>query len=96
MFVVSMVVILLIPFVPMFLTIVYCGLIALEGSLVNPLQALLLIDGYACAGHQKPACGKLCPGIAAIGCQLIPKCTFLLVLFHPVAIPIGRTAVLLA
>ena len=47
MFVVSMVVILLIPFVPMFLTIVYCGLIALEDSLVNPLQALLLIDGYA-------------------------------------------------
>ena len=42
----------------MFLAIVNCWLIALEGGLVNPLQAFLLIDGNACAGHQKPACGK--------------------------------------
>jgi len=27
------------------------GLIALEGGLVYPLQALLFIDGNACAGH---------------------------------------------
>ena len=58
----------------MFLTIVNCRLIALEGGLMNPLQALLFIDGYACAGHQEPACGKLCLGIAAI--HLPPAHTF--------------------
>ena len=42
----------------MFLTIVNRGLIALEGGLVNPLQAFLFIDRYACAGHQKAACGE--------------------------------------
>ena len=47
----------------MLLAIVYCWLIALEGGLVNPLQPFLFIDRYACAGHQKPACGKLCLGI---------------------------------
>jgi len=55
------------------LAIVNRGLIALEGSLVNPFQAFLFIDGNACAGYQEPACGKLCLGIAAIGRQLIPE-----------------------
>ena len=54
----------------MLLTIVDCGLIALEGGLVNPLQTLALVLWNACACHQKPACGKLCLGIAAIGRQL--------------------------
>ena len=56
----------------MFFAIVYCWLVALERGLVNPLQALLLIDGYAGASHQEPACGKLCLGITAIRSQLIP------------------------
>ena len=50
----------------MFFAIVYCWLVALERGLMNPLQAFFLIDGNACAGHQKPACGKLCLGITAI------------------------------
>ena len=80
----------------MFLTIVNRRLIALEGGLVNPFQAFLLIDGNACAGHQKPACGELCLSITAIGSQLITESTFLQVLLHTVTIPIGRAAVLLA
>ena len=51
----------------MLLAIVNCRLIALEGGLVNPFQAFLFIDGTACAGHQKPACGELCLSIASIG-----------------------------
>ena len=86
----------LIPFVPMFLAIVNCWLIALEGGLVNPLQALLLIDGNARAGHQKPACGELCLGIAAIGSQLIPESTLLQIPLHTVTIPKGCTYILLA
>ena len=85
-----------IPFIPMLLAIVNSRLIALEGGLVYPLQALLLIDGYAGASHQEPACGKLCLGITAIRSQLIPKSTLLQVLLHTVAIPIGRTYILLA
>jgi hypothetical protein len=61
----------------MFLAIVNRWLIALEGGLMNPFQAPLFIDGYACAGHQEPACSKLCLGIAAIGRQLILESTFL-------------------
>ena len=80
----------------MFLTIVNRGLIAWEGGLVNPLQAFLFIDGYACASHQKPACGELCLSIAAIGCQFILKSTLLQILLHTVAIPIGCTYILLA
>ena len=66
----------------MLLAIVYCWLIALEGGLVNPLQPFLFIDRYACAGHQKPACGKLCLGITAIGRQLIPEDTLRQVFLH--------------
>ena len=80
----------------MFLAIVNCGLIALESGLVNPFQAFLLINGYSCAGHQKPACSKLCLSITAIGCQLIPESTFLQILFYAVTIPICRAAVFLA
>ena len=80
----------------MLLTIVDCGLIALEGGLVNPLQTLALVLWNACACHQKPACGKLCLGIAAIGRQLIPESTFLQVLLYTVAVPIGCTYILLA
>ena len=91
-----MVIILLIPLIPMFLTIVNRGLIALEGGLVNPLQAFLFIDGYACASHQKPARGELCLGITAIGRQLIPERSFLQILLYAVAIPIGCTNIFLA
>ena len=56
----------------MFLAIVNCRLITLEGGLVNPFQTFFLINGYACAGHQKPACGKLCLGITSICSQFIP------------------------
>ena len=42
--------------ISMLLAIVDGGLESLEGSLVNPLQALALIFGNACASHQKPAC----------------------------------------
>ena len=80
----------------MLFTVVDCGLIALESGLVNPLQALLFIDGNACTGHQKPACGKLCLGITAIGCQLVPESTFLQVLLYAVTIPKGCTYILLA
>ena len=80
----------------MFLAIVNRRLIALEGGLVNPLQAFFLINGNACAGHQKPACGELCLGITAIGCQLVPESTFLQVLLYAVTIPEGCTYILLA
>ena len=39
---------------------------SLEGGLVNPLQALALILGNACASHQEPAGSKLCLSITAI------------------------------
>ena len=73
----------------MFLTIVDGRLIALECGLVNPLQTLALILRNACACHQKPACGKLCLGIAAIGCQLIPENALFEVLLYTIAIPVG-------
>ena len=56
----------------MLLAIVNRWLVALERSLVNPLQAFALIFGNTCASHQEPACSKLCLGITSIGCQLIP------------------------
>ena len=56
----------------MLLAIVNCWLVALERGFMNPLQALALVLWYTCAGHQEPACGELCLGIAAIGRQLIP------------------------
>ena len=37
----------LIPLYIVFLTIVNCRLVALEGGLVNPLQAFLFIDGIS-------------------------------------------------
>ena len=79
----------------MFLTIVNSWLIALERGLVNPLQALALILWDTCAGHQEPACSKLCLGIATISRQLIPESAFLQVLLYTVAIPKGCTHVLL-
>ena len=54
----------------MFLAIVNCRLIALEGGLVNPLQAFLFIDRYASAGHQEPACGKLSLGIVYVNSMM--------------------------
>ena len=91
-----MVIILLIPLVPMFLAIVNCWLIALEGGLVNPFQTLALVLWNACASHQEPACGKLCLGISTVGSQLIPESTFLQILLHTVAIPKGCTNIFLA
>ena len=79
----------------MLFTIVNCRLIALEGGLVNPLQALTFIFGNTCTSHQEPACGKLCLGIATVGCQLIPKDTLFKVLLYAVTIPVGSSAVLL-
>ena len=84
-----------IPFIPMLLAIVNSRLIALEGGLVNPLQALFLINGNACAGHQEPACGELCLSIAAIGSQLIPEDTLRQVFLHAVAIPKSSAYILL-
>ena len=80
----------------MFLAIVNWRLIALEGGLVNPLQALLLINRNTVFGHVEPADGELCLSIAAIGRQLVPESTFLQILLHTVTVPIDRTAVLLA
>ena len=51
----------------MFLAVVDGRLIALERGLVNPLQTLALVLRHTCASHQKPACSKLCLGIASIG-----------------------------
>ena len=59
----------------MFLAVVDGWLIALEGGFVNPFQANLLINGDTIARHVKPADGKLCLGIAAVGCQLVPEST---------------------
>ena len=85
----------LIPLVTMFLTIVDGRLIALERGLVNPLQPLALILWNSCASHQEPACGKLCLGVPAISCQLIPENALFEVLLHAIAIPVGSTTVLL-
>ena len=79
----------------MLLAIVNRWLVALERSLVNPLQAFALVFGNTCASHQEPACGKLCLGITSIGCQLIPKDTLFEVLLYAIAIPKGCTHVLL-
>lgn len=79
----------------MLLAIVYSGLKSLKGGFVNPFQPLVLILGNACASHQKPACGKLCLGIATVGGKCIPEYTFLKVLLHTVTIPIGCSHILL-
>ena len=79
----------------MLLAILNCWLIALERSLVNPFYAFALVLWDTCAGHQEPACSKLCLGIATIGCQLIPKDTLFEVLLYAIAIPKGCTHVLL-
>ena len=57
----------------MLLTVVNSRLESLKGGLVNPLQPLALILGNACASHQKPARGKLCLGITAVGSKFIPE-----------------------
>ena len=80
----------------MLLTIVYCWLVALERSLVNPLQTLALILWNASSCHQEPACGKLCLGITTVGSQLIPEGTLGQVFLYAIAIPIGCTNILLA
>ena len=57
----------------MLLTVVNSRLESLKGGLVNPLQPFALILGNTRASHQKPACGKLCMGIATIGSKFIPE-----------------------
>ena len=79
----------------MLLAIVDGGLIALERGFVNPFQTFLFIDGNTVARHVKPANGKLCLGIAAVGCQLIPESTLRQVFLYTITVPIGRSAVLL-
>ena len=61
----------------MFLAIVNCWLISLEGGLVYPLQAFFLINGNACASHQEPACGELCLSITTIFIQSLLMLPFL-------------------
>ena len=67
--------IVLIPLISVFLAVIDGWLVALEGGLVNPLQALALILWNACASHQEPASSELRLGITTIGCQFIPLST---------------------
>ena len=79
----------------MFLAIVDGRLIALESGFVNPLQPLLFINGDTIARHVKPADGKLCLGIAAVGSQLVPESTLRQVFLYAISVPVGCPTVLL-
>ena len=85
----------LIQFITVFFAVVDGGLIALERGFVNPFQTFLLINWNTIPGHVKPADGKLCLGITAVGCQLVPESALRQVFFYAITVPIGCSAVLL-